>query len=403
VRLYNGGRRLAERALGREPRFDADALLESARRATGLDDFGEGPWRDAFRTLVEAYNEESRLNPFGRMMVTQELTGVLRNRLLLQKAFRDDPSLRDVPVERPLFVLGLPRTGTTALHFLLGEDPANQVLEHWIAAQPGPRPPRAGWERDPRFKQAAQGLKVMYWLDPGLRAIHLMTADGPDECRHLFVQSFLDHTFDSNATIPGYTRWFEAQDMRPAYEQHRDVLRWIGSTSPERRWVLKYPAHMRNLEVLLEVYPDACVIQTHRDPGRVLPSVCSLVAGWRGIYEDWIDAEAIGRWQLDMYAGMIEHARRVRERHDPARFFDLHFHELVDDPVGAIARAYDHFGLALSDEARRRMAAWHAANPQGRHGGHRYAPEDYGLTRAGIDARFADYIRHFDVPPDPDD
>ena len=118
-----------------------------------------------------------------------------------------------------------------------------------------------------------------------LKAIHLMEADGPEECRHLFVQSFLDHTFDSNASIPGYTRYFEAQDMRPAYEWHRDVLRLVGSTSPERRWVLKYPAHMRELDALLAVYPDACVVQSHRDPARVLPSMCSLVTGWRSLYE----------------------------------------------------------------------------------------------------------------------
>lgn len=401
VRLYNHARRLVDRLAGREPRFEEATLLEAARKATGLDDFGEGPWRDAFRTLLQAYNEESRLNPFGRMMVTQEIQGVLANRLRFQDAWKRDPTLARIPVERPVFILGLPRTGTTALHFLLAEDPANQVLEYWIAAAPGPRPPREAWEADARFKQARQGLKIMYWLDPSLKAIHLMTADGPDECRHLFLQSFLDHTFDSNASIPGYTRWFEAQDMRPAYERHRDLLRLIGSTSPERRWVLKYPAHMRNLGALLEVYPDACIVQTHRDPGKVLPSVCSLVTGWRGIYEDWIDAEAIGHWQLDMYADMIDHARRVRARHDPARFFDLHFDEMVGDPVGAIGRMYDHFGMTLSDEARGRMTAWHEANPQGKHGGHRYAPEDYGLTRPEIDARFADYVAAHGVRPEP--
>jgi len=397
VRLYNGVRRVADRVRGATPRFDEEALLEAARRATGLDDFGEGPWREAFRVLLRAYDEESRLNPFGRMMVEQELGGVLRNRLALERAFRDEPSLRTLAVERPIFVLGLPRTGTTALHFLLGQDPARQVLEYWLAAAPGPRPPRERWRADPRFKQAARGLAITYWLDPGLRAIHDLTAEGPDECRHLFLQSFLDHTFDSNATIPGYTRFFEAQDMRAAYERHRDVLRWIGSSAPGRQWVLKYPAHMRNLATLLEVYPDACIVQTHRDPARVLPSVCSLVTGWRGIYEDWIDPVAIGGWQLDTYAGWLESAAHVRARSDPARFFDLHFRELVGDPLGAIARLYEHFGLGLSEAAERRMAEWHAANPQGRHGGHRYRAEDYGLSTGAIRERFGDYLERFGV------
>jgi hypothetical protein len=154
---------------------------------------------------------------------------------------------------------------------------------------------------------------------------------------------------------------------------------------------------MRNLATLLEVYPDACIVQTHRDPAKVLPSVCSLVVGWRGIYEDWLDPAAIGRWQLDTYAGWLASAARVRKQHDPAQFFDLHFGELVGDPLGAVARLYDHFGLGLSEEARRRMAAWHAANPQGRHGGHRYRAEDYGLTAGGIRERFGEYLERFGV------
>jgi hypothetical protein len=397
VRLYNGVRRAVDRLRGAEPRLHEEALLEAARRATGLDDFGEGPWREAFRVLLAAYDEESRLNPFGRTMVEQELGAVLRNRLAFERAFRDDPALREIAIVRPIFVLGLPRTGTTALHFLLGQDPDRQVLEYWLAAAPGPRPPRERWETDPRFRAAARGLGITYWLDPGLRAIHDLTAEGPDECRHLFLQSFLDHTFDANATIPSYTKYFEAQDMRPAYERHRDLLRWIGSSSPGRQWVLKYPAHMRNLATLLDVYPDACIVQTHRDPAKVLPSVCSLVAGWRGIYEDWIDPAAIGRWQLDLYAGWLESAARVRARCDPARFFDLHFRELVSDPLGAIGRLYDHFGLRLTGEAERRMAAWHATNPQGRHGGHRYRAEDYGLSTDAIRERFGDYVERFGV------
>jgi hypothetical protein len=224
-----------------------------------------------------------------------------------------------------------------------------------------------------------------------------MEADGPEECRHLFVQSFLDHTFDSNATIPSYTRYFEAQDMRPAYERHRDVLKLVGSTSPERRWVLKYPAHMRELDVLLAVYPDACVVQTHRDPARVLPSVCSLVTGWRSLYEGSADPRAIGRWQLEMYGSMMEQAMAVRDRHDPKQFYDFSFHELVADPVGAIARMYDHFGFTWTAEGERRMRAWHEGNPQHKHGGHSYTLAEFGLTEAAIGERFAAYAERFEV------
>ena len=376
------------------------ALLDGARRATGLEDFGEGPWRKHFRVLLETYDRESRLTEAGRQMVEGEIGGALAARLHCEAAWKRDPAILHREICRPIFILGLPRSGTTALHWLLAQDPANQVLEYWLAAAPRPRPPRAGWEAEPAYQSAREVLKWIYETDPGLKAIHWMEADGPEECRHLFVQSFLDHTFDSNATIPGYTRYFEAQDMHAAYERHRDVLKLVGSTSPERRWVLKYPAHMRELHVLFDVYPDACIVQTHRNPARVLPSICSLVTGWRSLYEGGADAVGIGRWQLDMYAGMIDRAMDVRARRDPAAFFDLSFPELVADPVAAVARMYDHFDFAMSAEAERRMRAWQADNPQGKHGGHHYTLEEFGLREDQIAERFARYTERFQVTRD---
>ena len=376
------------------------ALLDAARRATGLDEFGADAWREHLRVLLRAYDEESRLSEAGRQMVEGEIGGALAARLACEAAWRRDPALLRHEIRRPLFILGLPRSGTTALHWLLAQDPANQVLEYWLAAAPRPRPPRASWDAEPAFQGAVEVLKWIYQTDPGLKAIHWMEADGPEECRHLFVQSFLDHTFDSNATIPGYTKYFEAQDMRGAYRRHRDVLKLVGSTSPERRWVLKYPAHMRELDVLLETYPDACIVQTHRDPARVLPSICSLVTGWRSLYEGSADAHAIGRWQLELYASMMEHAMEVRARARAAQFCDFPFRELVADPVGAIARLYDHFGFELSADAERRMRAWQADNPQGKHGGHHYTLEEFGLREGEIAERFARYTERFEVAPE---
>ena len=271
------------------------------------------------------------------------------------------------------------------------------MLEYWLAAAPGPRPPRESWERDPRFKAARQALRLTYYLDPGLKAIHWMTVDGPDECRHLLLQSFVDHTFDSNASIPSYTKWFEAQDMRPAYARHRDVLRLIGSPTPERRWVLKYPAHLRNLRALLDVYPDACIVQTHRDPAQVLPSICSLVAGWRSLYEGSVDAHAIGREQLDLYARMLETGLAVRAQSPSQQFFDLDFREVLADPIAAVRRIYAHFGFAWTPAGESAMRRWHAENPQGKHGEHRYSAAEYGLDADEMDERFAGYVARFDV------
>ena len=399
VRLFNAVQGIRYR-LGSRPasfRDSEEGLLAAARKTTGFDDFGEATFRSSLRVLLEAYDMEAHLTPFGRMMVNGELSTILKNRLSVEHAWKQDPRILQGTIRRPIFILGLPRSGTTALHFLLAQDPDNQVLEYWLAAAPGPRPPASEWAADPRYKAAMRSLKMMYYLDPSLKAIHLMTADGPDECRHLFLQSFLDDTFDSNATIPSYTKWYAQQDMRPAYARHRDILKLIQSPQPDRRWVLKYPAHLRNLRALFATYPDACIVQTHRDPARVLPSICSLVTGWRGLYEGEVDRQAIAKWQLDMWANMVHGAIGVREASNPAQFFDFSFQELVRDPVGAIKRMYAHFGFALSAEAERRMQAWHAANPQGKHGGHHYTAAEFGLSEGEIGERFAPYMQHFGV------
>ena len=400
VRLYN----LVQRGLmglGRRPgpfRDQEQELLDQAREATGLSDFGSAHFLTGLRVLLEAYDKQARLSPFGRMMVRGELAGILRSRLEVQAGLARQPELARAELRRPIFILGLPRTGTTALHQLLAQDPDNQVLEYWLAAAPRPRPPRSEWAREPRFKEAERALRPTYYLDPSLKAIHMMSADGPEECRHLLQESFLDDTFDSNATIPSYTEWYHAQDMVPAYEHHRDVLRLIESSLPGRRWVLKYPAHMRHLRALLQVYPDARFVWTHRDPARVLPSLCSLVSGWRGLYEDGVDREAIGRWQLDMWSTIMNDAIELRDALPSEQFFDLPFRDVVADPAGAIARMYAHFGCESGAEGEARIRAWRGANPQGKHGLHRYSPEDYGLTREQMAERFAPYVERFGVP-----
>ncbi len=403
IRLWNGASRLRERLRGAPPGFAASepALLEAARRATGLDDFGDASFREGLGVLLRAYDAESRLTPFGRFLVRQELVGILASRLSVVAAWRRDPAVLEAPIRRPVFVLGLPRSGTTALHFLLGQDPAHQVLEYWIAASPRPRPPRSQWEGEPAYRQARRALRFTYWLDPGLRAIHDLRADGPEECRHLLQQSFTDDTFDSNASIPGYSAWYARRDMRRSYAWHRDVLKLVQSGSPERRWVLKYPAHMKHLHVLLETYPDACVVQTHRDPAQVLPSLCSLVTNWRGIYEEGVDVPRVARWQVGMWADRIEHALAVRSRDDPERYLDLHFREVVADPLGAVRRIYAHFGFVWSEAAERGMRAWAEANPPGRHGGHRYDARSFGLSPEALAERFADYRERFGVEREP--
>ncbi|MCA1807097.1 MAG: sulfotransferase [Actinobacteria bacterium] len=400
VRLFNGAARILEGfGRGRSSFVDAeDAMLAAASKAAGgADDLGIDDFRDGLSVLLRAYDEESRLNPFGRWMVTQQLTALVRGRLESERWRRERPEIFGVEIRRPIFILGLPRTGTTALHALVAQDPANQALEYWLAASPKPRPPRSDWEKDPRFKEAAQGLGLTYWLDPGLKAIHLLTADGPEECRLLLQHTFRDDSFECNATIPSYSRWYASCDMKPAYRRHRDLLRLVGSTSPERRWVLKYPAHLRWLRALLEIYPDACIVQTHRDPARVLPSLCSLIAGWRGIFEDDPDRRAIAAWVVELWAKTMEDAMALRRELGEERFFDVPFRDTVGDPASAIGRVYAHFGLDYAPETEAGLRRWHREHPQHKHGEHRYSAADFGLDAGRMRERFSAYIERFGI------
>jgi hypothetical protein len=374
-----------------------DALHEAARAAAGSDDFGDPGYLEGLRVLAEAYDRESRLTATGIAMVEQQLTGILKNRLVSQRAWKARPQILEIAIHRPIFVLGLPRTGTTALHHLLGRDPGIQVLEYWLAASPRPRPPRSEWESDPAYQQSVQELEWMYTVDPSLKAIHLMSADGPEECRHLMQQTFTDDTFDCNSTIPSYSAWYARHPMRDTYERHRDLLKLIGSPTPERRWVLKYPVHMGNLRALFAVYPDACIVQCHRDPAKIMPSLCSLVAGWRALYEGDVDRREISRWLVELWSSRLVQGLEVRREHDAKRFFDLNFREVWADPIGSVRRMYDHFGLEMSPAAEQGMRAWVAENPQGKHGEHRYRAEDFGLSTRGMHASFADYMEHFHV------
>ncbi len=370
-------------------------LMAEAAASTGLSDFGDTHFVEGLKTLLRAYDEEARLNDFGRMAVRYELLGILSARLSLIEEWKRHASALTATVKRPLFVLGLPRTGTSALHDLLAEDPRHQVLEYFMAASPRPRTVGPVADDDPRLVAARRELDGLYALDPGLRALHDMRADGPEECRHLFRHHLTDDTFDSMAAVPSYTAWFRSQSMAPAYDWHRKALALVQSTAPDRRWVLKYPAHLRNLAELFRAYPDACVVQTHRDPVDVLPSLCTLIYRLRVLYSDHADPYAVGRWQLDMWSHILEQSMAFRREHDAAQFHDMHFDDFQRDPVAAIRSIHSRFGDTLDEASTERIRAYRAAHPPGRYGRQVYRLEDYGLTAEMVRERFAPYREAF--------
>jgi hypothetical protein len=384
------------------PSFSASeaALHEEAVRAAGYDDFGDPSYREALRVVLDAYDREARFHEAGRGAARANLVQLLTTRLRSQAQLtRVATAACDTVIRRPIIVLGLVRTGSTALHHLLGQDPSLQVVEYWLAARPRPRPPRVTWDGDPDFQTAAAEIEAMYAFDPGLRRIHLMAPDLAEECRHFLAQSFTDDSFEVNATVPSYTAWYEGGHHVAAYRRHRQLVGLVGG-GDARRWVLKYPVHMKHLGALLAVYPDACIVQTHRDPTQVMASYVELIAGFRAIFERDIDRAAIAREQLEVWAAGAERAMAVRAAHDPAQFHDVLFADFVADPIATVRGVYARFGLTLSPDAERRMRAWQGGNPDGAQARPRRVGDDASIPRAAVLDRFAAYMRHFDLRPE---
>jgi hypothetical protein len=368
----------------------AARLHASAAKITGLADFGTDDYADGLAVLLDSYAADARLTPDGARMARALLRGALVARLLSEAGWSRYPEHAGVGIHRPIFVTGLPRTGTTALHRLLTADPAHQGLEMWLTEAPQPRPPRAAWPADPVFRAIQAGYEQHHVEHPEFMGVHYMAADQVEECWQLLRQSMRSVSWECLAHLPAYSAWLRGQDWTPAYRRHRRNLQLIGLRDRGRRWVLKNPSHLFALDALLRVYPDAIVIQTHRAPRTAIASVCSLAAqataGWSAAFRGAV----IGRDQLELWARGLELFTATRARHDPARFYDVHYDDLVADPVATAEACYAYFRLPFSGAAADAMRALSrpAAGTPAR-SGHRYRLADFGLTGEQVDERLA--------------
>ncbi|WP_430331907.1 sulfotransferase family protein [Rhodococcus sp. ACT016] len=367
-------------------------LHASATRMTGLDDFGDDDYTEALGVLLDSYARDEDLTPFGSKISRVFLRGALVARLLSEAAWKQFPGHADVPIERPIFVTGLPRTGTTALHRLLTVDPAHQGLEMWLTEMPQPRPPRDTWESNPVFQAIEQQFSQHHIDHPEFMGVHFMSAGEVEECWQLLRQTFKSVSYECLANLPTYSAWLEGQDWTNAYARHRKNLQLIGLHDQDRRWVLKNPSHLFALDELMTVYPDALVIQTHRPPRTIVPSVCSLAEqateGWSNKFR----GEVIGRSQLDLWARGLEDFTAARAKYDPAQFIDVDYNDFVGDPLGTVEKVYSHFSIPMTEQAHRAMEDMHAESRSGsRKPAHKYTLEEYGLTAEEVDERFGDY------------
>ncbi len=367
-------------------------LHAAATRITGLDDFGADDYRDGLAVLLESYARDADLTPQGVKAARAFLRGALMARLLSEAGWARHPEYAGVGIERPIFVTGLPRTGTTALHRLLTADPAHQGLELWLTEVPQPRPPRDTWASDPVFCYIQAACERHHVANPEFMGVHYIAADQVEECWQLLRQSMRSVSYECLAHLPGYSSWLAEQDWTAAYQRHRRNLQLIGLPDRDRRWVLKNPSHLFALDALLRVYPDALVIQTHRSPRTAIASVCSLAAHATAGWSQTFRGEVIGRDQLELWARGLELFTAVRGRHNPAQFCDIAYEDFTADPAGTVESVYDYFGLTLSGPARDAMAALHNRSASLAAPPHRYTLSDFGLTAEQVDERFAGYL-----------
>jgi hypothetical protein len=375
-----------------------EKLLAVGRARTGLGDWGDDAFRQPLRLLLDSLEREAHLNFLGRIAARRWITQMLVNRLEIREMLRLHPEIANEPIRRPLFILGLPRTGTTLLHLLFAQDPANRVLRFSEGQAPAFQPAQRRLEPDPRSRQAARELKSLYYLAPHFLAIHPLEADGPQECTALFANSFRSLQFEFTYNVPSYSAWLEQQDLADAYRYYAYQLRLLEWRQPAARWVLKSPAHLFGLDALLATFPDACIVQTHRDPLKVLASCCSLAAVLRGVTSDHVVPCQIGRQFAAKWAAGLERALAARDRAGPDRFFDVHFQELLSDPLGVVQKIYARFGFPFASAVETRMRQALAENPRDKHGVHRYTLRQFELDPLQEARRFAGYCDRFGIP-----
>ncbi len=398
IAVANGiGRGLAR--IGLRANLEEASLLAAARRAGKGRRFADESFREPLGRLLRALECEARLHPLGRAILRQTLVRLLLNRLRLEAACQEHSEIEAIAVDSPVFIVGLQRTGTTLLHRLLAVDPALRPLASWEALNPAPFPgtgPRAGG-RDPRMRSAEWAERGLRYLAPDFFAIHPVEAHAPEEDVLLLDFSLLSPTAEASQNLPSYSQWLEEVDHRPAYRYFRRMIQLLLWQKPGR-WLGKTPHHLEYLDVLLDVFPDAKIIHTHRDPLRALPSFCSMLFHARGIFSDRVDPREVGRQWTHKQVRMVERGMVVRDRVGAESFADVSYTALIADPIKQVRRIYDFLELDLAPETERRMQAWISGNPQHRLGRHDYRLEDFGLDRADLERRFAAYRERFDVP-----
>ncbi len=383
--------------------FDADQLIADAVAAAGADDFGSDSFREGLERLLASLSAEGRLNDIGRHMVPADVVEYLATRLQIEQWRATHADVAAHEVGAPIVIMGQGRTGTTILYDLLAQDPALRAPRTWEVDKPIPPPERATYDTDPRIDEVQARIDLTDQLIPGFTAFHPIGARFAQECVRITGGDFRSMIFPTQYRVPSYAAWLlHEADMAPAYRYHRRFLEHLQSRYRGDRWLLKSPGHIWCLDALLAEYPDALLVQTHRDPVRIIASVSALVAHLRRIASDDPNVpEAAAEFSEYILLG-LDRSVDARERRlvAPDRVVDVQFAAFMADPFATIRQVYDQLGMELTPDVEIRMQKFLADHP-GDVGGGRYFFADTGLDLGELRDRARRYQRFFDVPDEP--
>ena len=392
VRLFNGFGALLEKSRIPSTQLFAADLVETAKGRCGLDNFGDGDFFEALSRLLESCQDEARLNLIGKIALKTDVLETLCVRLQMERDRQLYPDITHQKIREPLFIVGLPRSGTSVLQRLLGADPEHRCPLMWEVRSPSP-PTRADEKR--RIQSATQSCKFFNWLVPTFRYVHTVGAEVPQECVSLMTPTFLSDQFDAMYYVPSYRAWFFRQDLRPAYDYHQRFLQHLQFRRAARRWILKAPTHMFAMPALLSVYPDALFVQTHRTSVDAMASVSSLVTILRSAFSDAVDPLIVCREAIDYWSETMDKFLRERDGLPNNRICDIQYDEIRREPIGTVRRIYEYFGWSLSREAERRMRGLVASQAKRQSANHRYDLSQFDVSADQVLSAFAPYSERF--------
>jgi hypothetical protein len=350
---------------------------------------------DGLNRLVASFNKDARLNELGEAVVARVLTDKLVNRLQIDEWCRQHPDIAQQKVECPVFGIGLPRTGSTALGVMLGQDPGRRVLRTWEARKPCPPPRFETGDTDPRIAEMQAELDAMLALEPSLGAMIPISAHATTECLILTSMDFRSKEFGAFGMTSSYDAWLMECDMVPTYRFHKQVLQLLQWRCPPNRWFLRTPQHTAFLPALDAIYPDARFVMTHRDITKVIPSNMTFVLALTKAYTDCADLRRMARHMVDFWEAALRRLVAFREAGNDYRFYDIAFAAFQSDPIDEARKLYAWLGEPLTKTAEQNMLAWWRAQGEERHSPSKIDFSELGLSMDELRHRFAFYTERY--------